>query len=36
MAMTTESVPSQDAMFAALRDEFEYYLAHQDELVARL
>ena len=32
--MTTESVPSQDAMFDALRDEFEYYLAHQDELVA--
>ena len=31
--MTTESVPSQDAMFATLRDEFEFYLAHQDELV---
>ena len=32
--MTTESVPSQDAMFATMRDEFEFYLAHQNELVA--
>ena len=31
--MMTEGAPSQDAMFAAIRDEFEFYLAHQDELV---
>ena len=32
--MTTKSLPSQD-MFAALRNEFEYYLAHQEDLVAK-
>ena len=33
IAMSSDSVPSQESMFSALRDEFEYYLAHQGELV---